>query len=203
MKHAAVPWVLLSAVVLMWAASRSFGSPTPIVPVPDSSESDRAAAVTDSLARAYEDSVAVWRAREAEAVAARADAEARAQRAIRRAAATRDSLAATLDSVGVAMLERYDAERDSIDAAQDRIVDSFRTQLLTTTAERDALLAERSAWYEERTALRGENAGLRSAVESLQERLREAEPSLLERIGDAIEKGALVKVGFDAVRASL
>lgn len=205
MSRAVLPWVALAAVVLAWAGSCSFkGSGADAVAALRVELADSFAAVADSLARenqadsaALADSAAVWAARIDQARAARADAEARARGATRRAQVARDSLVARLDSTEVAMLGRYIEERDSIDAATDAVLDSYRTELATVTAQRDALELAVVGLRAEVVARTAENVQLRAAVEALEARVRDLEPSGLERIMDLGEKGLAGKALLD------
>lgn len=192
-----LPWVLFAASVLALFAVLQ------MEPAPDSGLWERAA----NLAAAERDSIALVNAGllaaadSAALVSARADSLAREQIAKateraatyrRQASASRDSLAARLDSQEVSMLERYDADRDAIDAAEAEVVDAIRSQLLTTTAERDALLLAVTGLRAEVAALTRENDGLREAIDSLHDRIRGAERQGL------ITKGVLA-VGAVAV----
>lgn len=122
--------------------------------------------------RTYSADSARWEAEVAEARAREAAATIRVREATARASAVATDLTARLDSTEARMFAEYEAERDSIDEATEEILDTYRSMLLATTAERDELRALLFGREQEITALRNENAGLRSAIDALHERIR-------------------------------
>lgn len=205
----AAPWVLLSAAALMWAATCSMAPR-------DDGEAARYlraaevfAAERDSIARenaaltvAYADSTAAWERRTTEARAARAEADARAQRATRRADEVATDLVARLDSAEAAMFAEYDQARDSIEAAMSDAIEAVTVQLATVTADRDATRALLLGVTAERDLLLLEVAELRPAVEALQARIRDLEPTGFGRIVDGAEKVLAAKALIDFARPS-
>lgn len=198
MNRAALPWVLLGAFVLAWAASSTIGT--------DGSETlaDLYARVADSIA-VQRDSIALENARQAEAYTAdstrweadRAEARAReaeavdrARNATIRASTVATDLTARLDSTETAMFREYQSERDSIDAATDGVVEAVRDQLVSVTEDRDSLRLLLFGKDEEIAALTSENAALRASIESLHDRIRG-----LEREGGLVKLGAIALVG--------
>jgi len=135
----------------------------------------------------------------------------RLQRASEAASTAHTELVGHLDEVGREILARYDAGRDSVDAAKDREIVRLATELSSTRAE---LMAahERVAGLEVEigqlratvTSLRADDAELRealaakdAAIDVRDQAIRHAgrENAVLRLVG----AGLLVKIGYDVL----
>lgn len=174
------PWLLLALVVVTWMASSMLADDSGAEARADlyARAADSIAVVRDSIARenavqaqAYADSSRLWSFRMADAQDRAIAAAARAQGATLRASAVATDLAARLDSTSTALFVEYQTEVAARDSAHMDELEAVRDQLVTVTADRDALVlvvsglrAEVAAGGQQIQALAAANAALRDAL---------------------------------------